>query len=118
MRPVLFTVGGSTTTSGLCTTDVQSQCSLTYTGPQLPGADIIIGCADSDKDGTADLSEPCGEALKTWVLPASTPGQVTGGGYVLDPADGERVAFGFNAQSTAGRIKGNCTVVDSGLCAT
>ena len=44
---VLFDVQGSVTTSGSCTTDANGQCSFTYQGPQLPGADVITGCADS-----------------------------------------------------------------------
>lgn len=110
---IVFAVSGSTTASGSCTTDANGQCSFTYTGPQLPGADLIVGCSDTNSNGTQDAGEPCGEALKAWILPASTPGQVTGGGYILDPADNEKVSFGFNALSTANGIKGNCTVVDA-----
>lgn len=110
---VLFTVRGSTTTSGSCTTNAMGQCDLTYSGPQLPGADVISGCADSDNDGVSETGEPCGEAIKAWILPASTPGQVTGGGYILDPLDNEKVSFGFNAQSTSNGLKGNCTIVDA-----
>ncbi len=110
---VLFTVSGSTTTSGSCTTDAMGQCDFTYTGPQLPGADVIVGCADSNNNGMTDTGEPCGEAIKAWILPASTPDKVTGGGYILDPGDNEKVSFGFNAQSTSSGLKGNCTVVDA-----
>ena len=109
---VRFTVSGSSNTSGSCTTDAAGRCSFTYTGPSLAGADLIVACADTDNDGVRDATEPCGEATKAWLLPSSTPGQVTGGGHVLNPADGEEVAFGFNGKSEASGIKGNCTVVD------
>ncbi len=111
---VLFTVRGSSTTSGSCSTNAAGQCDFTYTGPVLSGADVIVACADTDNDGIAEIGEPCGEAIKAWILPASTPGQVTGGGYILDPADGEKVSFGFNAKGDSKGIKGNCTVVDAG----
>ena len=107
-----FTVAGSVNTTRRCTTDLNGLCSISYTGPTLPGADLIVGCADNDGDGVHDVDEPCGEATKAWLLPSSTPGQVTGGGHVLNPMDGEEVAFGFNAQSGASGLKGNCSVVD------
>ena len=109
---VLLNVQGSVTTSGSCTTDVNGQCSFTYTGPQLPGADLITGCADSNGSGAAGPGEPCGTATKAWVLPTSTPGQVTGGGQVMNAVANDQVAFGFNAKSSSTGIKGECTVVD------
>jgi hypothetical protein len=109
---VTFTVTGSVNATLSCTTDASGECSVTYTGPSLPGADLITGCADSDGNGTTDPGEPCGQATKAWLLPTSTPGHVTGGGHVLNPADGEEVAFGFNVKSDSKGLKGNCTVVD------
>jgi hypothetical protein len=109
---VRFTVSGSRNTSGQCTTDEAGSCTFTYTGPALAGADLIVACADIDNDGTRDPGEPCGEATKAWLLPTSSPGQVTGGGHVLNAVDGEEVAFGFNAKSDTNGLKGNCTVVD------
>jgi hypothetical protein len=99
-------------TTGQCTTDAQGRCEFTYQGPDLPGADLIRGCADSNRDGDVDPGEPCGEATKIWVLPATTPGQVTGGGWIVK--GGERVSFGFNAQSkdVGDAAKGNCNVID------
>jgi hypothetical protein len=110
---IVFTVSGSVSTQGSCTTNAQGQCSFTYVGPQLPGADLITGCADNNHSGTADPGEPCGEATKIWMLPATQPGQVTGGGWII-AASGSRVSFGFNAQSDAQAAKGNCNLIDHG----
>jgi len=100
-----FTVTGADNVQGSCTTDQNGQCSFTYQGPQLPGADAIRGCVNSVTPSV------CGDAAKEWVLPASTPGQVTGGGQiVMPPAD--KISFGFNAQSDGTNTKGNCNVID------
>jgi hypothetical protein len=109
---IRFSVLGASDAQGTCTTDAQGQCTFTYTGPELPGADLVTGCADNDQSGTIDVGEPCGEATKIWMLPATTPGQVTGGGWIT--VDGNRVSFGFNAQSdkAGGAAKGNCNVID------
>jgi Bacterial Ig-like domain (group 1) len=101
-----FTVTGADSVSGSCITDPSGRCSFTYPGPQLPGADVITGCA-----GNAPNSPPCGEANKQWLLPASTPGQVTGGGQIQMPPT-DKVSFGFNAQSDGTTTKGNCNVID------
>jgi hypothetical protein len=109
---IRFSILGASDADGTCTTDSQGQCTFTYTGPDLPGADLITGCADNDDSGTTDPGEPCGEATKIWMLPATTPGQVTGGGWIT--VDGNRVSFGFNAQSAAAAAtaRGNCNVID------
>jgi|tagenome__1003787_1003787.scaffolds.fasta_scaffold20976156_1 hypothetical protein len=109
---IVFHVTGSDQVSGSCTTDINGQCSFTYSGPDLPGADQITGCADSDGNGGADPSEPCGIATKAWVLPAATPGQVTGGGQILNATGTDKISFGFNAKSDQRGIKGECTLVD------
>ena len=102
---LVFTVTGADNTQGSCLTDQNGQCTFTYQGPQLPGADDIRGCVNN---ATPPV---CGDAAKEWVLPASTPGQVTGGGQiVMPPAD--KVSFGFNAQSDGTTTKGNCNVID------
>jgi YVTN family beta-propeller protein len=109
---VLFDVQGSVTTSGSCTTDANGQCSFTYQGPQLPGADVITGCADSNGNGSVDAGEPCGTATKAWTLPTTTSGQTAGGGQVANAAQNDQVAFGFTAKSSSSGVKGECSVVD------
>jgi Bacterial Ig-like domain (group 1) len=102
---VVFTVTGADNTQGSCLTDQNGQCTFTYQGPQLPGADAIRGCVNSVTPSV------CGDAAKEWVLPASTPGQVTGGGQIVMPPT-DKVSFGFNAQSDGMTTKGNCNVID------
>lgn len=109
---VLFTVTGADNATGSCTTDANGQCSFTYQGPQLPGADLITACADANKNGTCDPGEPIGTATKVFVLPASTPGQVTGGGQIPGALATRDIAFGFNAQSTDKGLMGRCNVID------
>lgn len=109
---VRFSVQGSVTTSGTCTTAASGQCSFTYQGPQLPGADVITGCADSNSNGTIDPGEPCATATKAWLLPTTTPGQVTGGGQTANNTNTDQIAFGFTAKSDAKGTKGECNLVD------
>ena len=107
---VRFTVTGSVTTSGTCTTDSAGQCTFTYTGPALPGADLISAFADLNGNGMIDVGEPVATATKAWIPPTSTPGQVTGGGQIA--VGGHPVTFGLTAKSTSNGVKGECTVVD------
>ncbi len=107
-----FIVEGSVNTAGSCTTNSTGQCEFSYTGPQFPGADLITAFVDSDRDNTFDPGEPISEATKAWVLPSSTPGQVTGGGQINKALILESVAFGFNARSTLTSFQGHCNVVD------
>ena len=88
----------------------EGECSVSYTGPQLPGADMITGCADSNRNGDADRGEPCGAATKAWIAPASTPGQVTGGGQIMHNLSVNGVTFGFNAHSTDNGLNGQGVV--------
>jgi YVTN family beta-propeller protein len=108
---VRFSVTGSVTASGTCTTGPSGQCDFSYTGPQLPGADSIIAYADTDEDGMQDAGEPGAEATKAWELPASTPGSVSGGGTIEDSA-GNKIAFGFSAKNENQGLTGSCNVID------
>ena len=64
---VRFTVTGSVTTSGNCTTDAAGACSFTYGNPATPGSDEIAAFADTDGDGVRDFEEPDDSATKTWL---------------------------------------------------
>jgi beta-propeller repeat-containing protein len=97
---VRFTVQGSVSASGSCTTDANGQCSFNYQGPPFPGADAITAFADTNGDGDQDAGEPSGAATKTWMLPVSTPGCeviITNGGRIT-AANGDPATFGGNAQ--------------------
>lgn len=114
---VRFRVEGSVSTTGSCTTDTQGRCTFTFQGPNLPGATVITAFADTQDNNEQDPDEPFGEATKAFILPDSTPGQVTGGGQILNASGNDKIAFGFNAKSTtsalnSSAVKGNCTLVD------
>src|SRR5205807_1298388 len=105
---VRFTVTGSVSASGMCTTNASGQCSFTYAGPALPGTDVISAFADTNNNGTHDPGEPTGTATKAWVVPGSTPGveiRITGGGRIRT-LTGHKVTFGGNARLTAGQTSG------------
>lgn len=117
---VRFGVTGSVTASGQCTSGATGQCSFSYQGPQLPGADLISAFADTDGDGVWDqclvalgcAGEPDATATKAWVLPTSTAGQANGGGQIQSAA-GDKISFGFYGKS-AGGLQGSCDVVEHG----
>jgi hypothetical protein len=110
---VRFSIMGSVNTSGTCTTNSSGQCSFTYSGPQLPGADVINAFADTNGNGARDGGEPAATpATKAWILPTSTSGQVTGGGQILNATATAKIAFGFTAKSDAKGVKGECSLVD------
>jgi hypothetical protein len=109
---VRFSISGTVTTHGSGVTDAAGQASFCYLGPSLPGADEITAYADRDGDGVLDAGEPVGGAAKTWVLPDSTTGHVSGGGLAPAAAPGRQVAFAFHAKSSAASLKGQCVVID------
>lgn len=111
---VRFSVEGSITASGAAATDINGRASFTYSGPLLPGADLIHAYADTNNNGIQDAGEPFGNATKAWILPTTTPGQVTGGGQAPNAAATGEIAFGFNAKSDD-LVKGNCNVVDPAI---
>ena len=101
------------TTTGSCSTNTAGQCTFTYHGPALPGADLVDAYADTNRDGDRDAGEPeAVPATKAWVAPATAPGHVTGGGQFLNAAGNDKIAFGFNAKSKDGTTQGECSVVD------
>jgi hypothetical protein len=108
---VEFEVVGSVETTGSCTTGATGACTFTYQGPQFPGSDAITGCPEP----TGGLSGTCGAATKTWILPASTSGHVSGGGGILYGTAINGVTFGFTAQypeSGSSGLKGRGNVID------
>jgi hypothetical protein len=109
---VEFRVTGSVVAQGRCTTDQNGQCTFTYQGPALPGADLITAFVDNDDSGDVGPGDAVGEATKAWILPASTPGHVTGGGQINKNLVMSGVVFGFNARSTLLSASGHCNVVD------
>jgi hypothetical protein len=97
---VRFTVTGSVNTTGMCTTGPSGTCTFTYSGPPLPGADVITAFADTNRDGDQDVGEPPGAATKAWTLPASTDFcevKITQGGWIT-AMNGDRASFGGNAR--------------------
>jgi hypothetical protein len=114
---VVFTVTGSVMTGGTVTTDGNGEAEFCYTGPPLPGADVIHAFADSNGSGTQDPGEPEGVAEKTWVLPVSTPlceVKITNGGWII--ADNlDKATFGGNARTDGeGNASGNEEYQDHG----
>ena len=101
---VQFTVEGSVDTTGQCTTGANGTCTFTYGGPTLPGADAITAT-------TTEGAVP-GAATKAWVLPATEPGQVTGGGHILHMGRIDGASFGFTAKSDAVSAKGSGNFID------
>lgn len=96
---VRFAVSGSVSTSGSGTTNASGEATFCYTGPALPGSDVISAYADSNNSNTQDVGEPSDTAAKTWVLPVSTPGcKVTYGGRIT-AANLDKATFGGNAQA-------------------
>jgi Mg-chelatase subunit ChlD len=91
--PVDFSVSGAGATSGTVTTGADGTAQFCYTGPALPGADVITATAQT---GT----HPSATATKAWVIPGSTAGcKVTGGGRIT-AANGDKATFGGNAKGT------------------
>lgn len=107
-----FTVTGSIETSGRIVTDASGGAVFCYIGPALPGADAIVAHADFDGDGSVDAPEPIATATKSWLLPSTGSGQVTGGGQTAAASALRSIAFGFNAQGSEAGFKGQCNVVD------
>ena len=96
-----FSVTGSVSTSGSGTTDVNGDAEFCYTGPALPGADVITAYADTNNNSVQDQGEPDDTATKAWVIPQSTPGcKVTYGGRI-EADNGDKATFGGNAQALA-----------------
>lgn len=107
---VRFSVTGSASAAGSCLTNAAGHCDFSYAGPALPGNDVIAAYADSDGDSVQDAGEPAATAGKTWILPASTAGQVSGSGQISNGA-GDKIIFNFEAKSDSS-LKASCMVND------
>jgi hypothetical protein len=105
---------GSVTTSGSATTDAEGEAEFCYTGPPLPGADVIRAYADTNNNNVQDPGEPEGTATKAWVLPTSTPGCKVSYGGRITAANGDPATFGGNAQVPAAGPKGQEQYRDHG----
>ena len=114
---VQFQVTGSVNTAGSETTDSNGEAVFCYTGPRLPGADLITAYADRNGNGVRDVDEMQDTATKTWVLPLSTPlceVIITNGGWII-AADGDRANFGGNAHADGeGNAQGQEEYQDQG----
>lgn len=114
---VRFSVTGSVSTSGSATTNASGKATFCYTGPALPGSDMITAYADTNNNGVKDAGEPSDTATKNWVLPQSTPGcKVTYGGRI-QAANGDKATFGGNAMVPASGPKGSEEYRDHGAAA-
>ena len=114
---VRFSVAGSVTTSGTAMTNAAGQAQFCYTGPALPGADVITAYADTDNDNVNDAApaDPEDTATKRWVIPANMEGcKVTYGGRIM-ARNGDKATFGGNANGNG--PKGNENYQDHGPAA-
>jgi hypothetical protein len=109
---LLWSISGTSNTSGDCTTDSTGRCSFTYTGPQVPGADTVTVCGDANGNATPDLDEPCGHASVQWVSP-TTSVLATGSGEIANVAGMAKITFEFSVKSRDSVAKGACEVVDT-----
>jgi hypothetical protein len=112
---VRFQVIGSINTSGSATTDSNGEATFCYFGPPLPGADTITAFADTNDNNVQDPGEPDGLAIKTWVLPITTPlCEITNGGWII-AENGDRASFGGNAKANEnGETRGQQQYQDHG----
>jgi hypothetical protein len=106
---------GSVDTSGTATTDANGEAGFCYVGPPLPGSDTITAFADTDNNTVQDPGEPGGMAVKTWVVPATTPRcEITNGGWII-AENGDRATFGGNAKANEnGETQGQQQYQDHG----
>jgi hypothetical protein len=106
--PAFIEVLGS---SEISSTDCVTPCLFTYIGPSEPGADLIRGFVDFDRNRRQDPGESGDAVSKAWFDPAAPEtGSATGGGHALDPMFGE-FAFGLRA-TTQGGPAGHCRVAN------
>jgi hypothetical protein len=111
---VRFQVSGAVNTSGSATTGASGEAMFCYTGPTVPGTDVITAFADIDLDAVQDAGEPAATAVMSWLAaPVTSECKVTGGG-VITTAAGTRATFGGGVHLTDGVTRGMLTYVDHG----
>ena len=93
-------------TSGQCTTNSNGQCDFAYTGPSLPGADLITAYADSDSDIVRSRLGG-GRDLRPGRLRPRRRASASGGGDI--EVGGNRIVFGFSARSGGNGFQGSRT---------
>jgi hypothetical protein len=101
---VVFDVTGASTQHAAVGTSSSGEAVFCYTGPPLPGTDVIRAFADTNGDAVQGTPPPAGDepadvASKTWIAPVSTPGceiKITQGGRIT-ALNGDRATFGGNA---------------------
>jgi hypothetical protein len=108
---LLWTVEGTSSTTGDCTTDAAGRCSFTYTGPDIAGTDTVRVCGDANSNGTPDPKEPCSQASVQWVAPV-TEVLATGSGEIANAAGLANISFDFSVKATDSAAKGSCQVAD------
>ena len=102
---------------GSATTDATGQATFCYPGSELPGSDAIVAFADMDGDRVRTEGEPQATAVKTWVLPATTPRceiKMTNSSWIF-ATNGDRASFGGDVRSFAdGSTQGQTEYFDEG----
>ena len=101
---VVFDVTGASTRHAAVGTSSSGEAVFCYTGPVLPGTDVIHAFADTNGDAAQGAPPPAGDepadvASKTWIPPVSTPGceiKITQGGRIT-ALNGDPATFGGNA---------------------
>ena len=113
---VRFSVSGPNQAGDKCPTDINGQCSFTYTGTHA-GMDTIHGYADTNDNGVEDQGEPSGDATKLWIagppatltLEPKTATNTVGSPHVVtatvkdsfgNPAPGRPVRFSITGANT------------------
>jgi Bacterial Ig-like domain (group 1) len=111
---VNFSVEGvSRSFANTCVTNANGVCTFTYQGSDLPGEDVITGWVDANGNASRDATDPVGTATKTFVLPASTRGEASGGGTLINLAGTGELAFAFNVKSGSDGVHGQCRLRDT-----
>jgi hypothetical protein len=108
---VLYSVDGSNSRTGSCTTDAAGQCAITYAGG-IAGTDTITACGDGNANGAVDPDEPCGEATVTWLQPMVAV-KANGSGEIANAAGLAKIAFEFSVKGSSKGARGDCELIDS-----